>query len=196
MSLREIYKKTHFEIFLSVQILNIKTRTRTKSQQNQSRHMIRKSLRILLLPSSFWLLFFNFTKIYFLKYSFMFRIILCIYKTWCNVVPYFYIWIAWLILICTHIWRIDGSIFSSLSLAYQSIIQGNSKTCKNVSGFTFMTLSFVPSLLVRSQRIKIYAFSGTKQKFGTSFSYIIWIRRYLVWHPVLYLIQSFCNPSR
>ena len=45
MSLREIYKKTHFEIFLSVQILNIKTRTRTKSQQNQSRHMIRKSLR-------------------------------------------------------------------------------------------------------------------------------------------------------
>ena len=45
VSIREIYKKTDFEISLSVQILNIKTRTRTKSQQNQSRHMIRKSLR-------------------------------------------------------------------------------------------------------------------------------------------------------
>ena len=61
-----------------------------------------------------------FAKKCFLKYSFKFRTIFSIYKTRCNLIYYFYTWIVWSILICTHIWR-----YNVLTLIAASITQSN-----------------------------------------------------------------------
>ena len=47
------------------------------------------------------------------------------------------------------------------------------KECKNVSGFTLIAFSFVPTLLFLSQPVKICAFNRKEQKFAPSFSYMI-----------------------
>ena len=61
-----------------------------------------------------------FPKKLFLKYSFKFHTTLCICKYWSNLIYYFYTWIVWCILICTHIWW-----YNVLALIAASITQPN-----------------------------------------------------------------------